>query len=122
MELATVKDRAERSLQHLDVQGLEHRHGRKLEQLAKHLPVDTPLDRRRRLRRRRRAVEVGLIIVAVAGAAGVYLALRHRGSDPEQPSPEQSNPELSEPDERVAADAVGDVPSSNGSTKVDVPS
>lgn len=96
MELATAKDQAEQHLQRLaehatssrraralqhEAQRLEHKYGRRLERLAKQLPVDTPLDRRRRHRARRRGLEVGVLVVVAAGAAAAFLLFRHR--DPE---------------------------------------
>jgi hypothetical protein len=96
MELATVKERAEQSLAQLaehagssrqarmlqhEAERIEHKYGKKLERLARQLPIDTPLDRKRRSRVRRHGVEVGVLVLALAGAAAVYVVLRNRESD-----------------------------------------
>jgi ferric-dicitrate binding protein FerR (iron transport regulator) len=60
---------------------------RKFEQRVKQLPVDTPLDRRRRSRTRRRGAKGGGVLVAFAAVGGAiaYVVWRMRRQDAADP-------------------------------------
>jgi ferric-dicitrate binding protein FerR (iron transport regulator) len=82
-EHAASTKRGRRALK--DVDKLE----RKLEKIAKRLPVDTPLDRRRRQRTKKRGMKAGTMLVITAGGAAAYLVYKSRSNNGEA-TPEAS--------------------------------
>jgi hypothetical protein len=80
-EHAASTKRGRRALK--DVDKIE----RRLEKVAKRIPVDTPLDRRRRSRAKKRGMKAGTMLVITAGGAAAYLVYRSRTANG-QTSPE----------------------------------